>query len=406
MTTTAGFQYTPPSYLVRARDSTNRPWSKTEEGDGDHENTGDNEYDLPQEDRPQTRRESHIDAHFQQRVRNKQSRYRDILAGDATPVETPLNAATDEDEDSVLATARNADSFAEIHLAKLQIQSASTNQQARKIRKERIAGVPPSPIRSSSSASNAENARSLRAHRLRNSLLKQTPDEYDVQDKLEMRRLARKSEEAAARRADRDALASDPTFQNDTISNTKDLDQKRLSYEAEREAFAIAKEEAAEALLRAAELNEERIRQRDRNNRLEDYREEEERAARRERGHKKKASKKTTKKNRHSMRTKKYEDDNDTLTTEFDAENDFAFLNDISGIVRDSGILKTCGSCFGEIADEEETFLKTKCAQISSVFVPDLAPSSDTSASDVDGDGTADDSKSIRRSREYARYRE
>lgn len=406
MTATAGFQYTPPSYLVRAMDSTNRPWSKTEEGEGDHENTGDNEYDLPQEDRPQTKRESHLDAHFQQRVRNKQSRYRDILTGDATPVETPVDAAPDEDEDSILATARNVDSFAEIHSAKLQIQSASTNQQARKIRKERIKGVPSSPIRSSSSASNAENARSLRAHRLRNSLLKKTPDEFDVQDKLEMRRLARKSEEAAARRAERDAKANDPTFQDDTISNTKDLDKKRLSYEAEREAFALAKEEAAEALLRAAELNEERIRQRDRNSRREDYREEEERAARRERGHKK-ASKKTIKKNRYSMRTKKYEDDNDTLTTEFDAENDFAFLNDISGIVRDSGILKSCGSCFGEIADEEETFLKTKCAQISSVFVPDLAPSSDTSASDVDGDATADDdSKSIRRSREYARYRE
>ena len=117
----------------------------------------------------------------------------------------------------------------------------------------------PSPKRDTS-ASDAENARSLRAHRLRNSLLKQTPDEYDLQHKLEMRRLARKDEEAAARRAEREAEHKDPTFENDTISKRKDLQKKRMTEEAEREAMARAKEEAAIALLKAAKLNEERIR--------------------------------------------------------------------------------------------------------------------------------------------------
>jgi hypothetical protein len=115
------------------------------------------------------------------------------------------------------------------------------------------------------------------------------------------------------------------------------------------------------------------------------------------------------------MRTKNYSGNNstntdgDTFMTEFDAENDFAFLNDITGIVRDSGIMKTCGSCFGgavgEGGDDDMNSFKVKtCTAISSVFVPDLAPCSDNSASD-DG-AVMNDVESIRRSREYARYRE
>jgi len=408
-----GFQYTPPSYLARASDTTNRPWSKTDDvGGDDNEYTGDNEYDLPQEDRPQTRRESHLDAHFQQRVRNKQSRYRTILSGEADLPEhsTPED---DEEDDSILAAARNADSFADVHSARLNVESASSNQQARKTRKERITGVS-SPKRSSGTASDAENARNLRAQRLRSSLLKQTPDEWDVQMNLEMRRLARKDEEAAARRAERDALSNDPTFKNDTISSRKDLEKKRLAFEAEREAMALAKEEAAVALLRAAELNEERIRQRDRDQR----RYEEERLSRRERGFKKKTSKKNAKNREKSIQTKNYSGnsstntDGDTFMTDFDAENDFAFLNDLTSMVRDSGILKTCASCFGDpngIEDDANSFLKSKCSAISKVFVPDLSPSSDTSASDAeDADDAArmSHSESIRRTGEYAKYRE
>ena len=106
-----GFQYTPPSYLVRAGDSTNRPWSKTEEGEGGHENeyVGDNEYDLPQEQRPQTRRETHLDAHFQHRVRKKTNRYRDILKGEAEFV--------DENNGQDDPIGKNADSYEGIHSA-------------------------------------------------------------------------------------------------------------------------------------------------------------------------------------------------------------------------------------------------------------------------------------------------
>ena len=387
-----GFQYTPPSYLVRASDSTNRPWNKTEEGEGDHDNNGENEYDLPQEQRPQTRRETHLDAHFQQRVRNKQSRYRTILSGEADFAEESNVSESntgDVEDDPVIAAAKNADSYADIHSTKLNLQAASTNQQARKIRKERITGV--SEPRTSVESSEAENARSLRAHRLRNSLLKQTSDEYELQVKLEARRLARREEEEAARRAERAAMANMP--------NSKDLEQKRLTLEADQKAAARASEEAQVALQRAADLNEERIRQRDRDQLLEQYRQEEERMYRKDKG-----NKKGSKKNRY-MKAKRYSD-SDTWMTDFDAENDFAFLNDLSGIIRDSGLVKSCGSCFGGADDEEEgSFLmKSKaCATISSVFVPDLTPSSDTSASE---DGGMFDSATARRSREYALYRE
>lgn len=404
MSTAAGFQYTPPSYLLRTSDTTNRPWKKSEEG-GDSSNEEENEYDLAQEDRPQTRRESHLDAHFQQRVRNKQSRYRTIMKGEAELLEHSQSNegdGTDED-DSILAAAKNADSFADIHSAKLNVQSASKNEQARKGRKERI-GVYTPPKIDSSTASDAETARSLRAHRLRNSLLKQTPDEYDVQQKLEMRRAARREEEAAARKAERDAQNNDPTFENDTISNKKDLEKSRLAKKLEKESNARAKEEAALALLKAAKLNEERIRQRDRELRVEKERAEDEKLARRDRGYKKKKNSKKT------LRTMNYSgngSDGETFMTEFDAENDFAFLNDISGIVRDSALVKSCGSCFNPSTEDdyETSFLKNKaCAAISSVFVPDLVPSSDTSASD-DG-AVMKDNEAITRSREYARYRE
>lgn len=391
MSPATGFQYTPPSYLVRAGDTTNRPWSKTEEGEGDNQYTGDNEYDMAQEDRPQTRRQSHLDAHYQQRVRNKSSRYRMILSGEADfPDHSQSSNASSEDEedDSIIAAAKNADKFAEIHSAKLSVLTASTNQVARKNRKERIKGVSyvAEQKRDLTSASDAENARSLRAQRLRNSLLKQTPDDYDVQEKLETRRAARREEDAAARKAERDAVANDPTFSNDTIAKRKNLERQRRAYEAN----ARAKEDAAAALRRAAGLNDRRIRKMDRE------RLEEERARRdRDMGSKKKNKDKN-------------DSDGDTNLTEFEAENDFAdfaFFDDISGMVRDSGIMKTCGSCFGGTAgkgniEDDLNSLKIKtCAAISSVFVPDLTPCSDNS-------NASDDAESIRRSREYARYRE
>lgn len=85
----AEFQYTPPSYLLtRTKDTTNKPWRRKHHAANNEEfefayacDGEENEYDLRQEDRPQTRRESYLDAHFHQRVRTKQSRYRDIITG-------------------------------------------------------------------------------------------------------------------------------------------------------------------------------------------------------------------------------------------------------------------------------------------------------------------------------------
>ena len=168
----SGFQYTPPSYLLRASDTTNRPWNygnssanNNNEGDfygngGNRNNnnndgeSSENEYDLPQEQRPQTRRESYVDAHFHQRVRTKQSRYRDIISG-----------------------------VEEIDTTETETEGTEHNASTKK----------PNPLklRSVSAPSNidAETVRNLRAHRLRSSLLKPTSDDYDLQTKLELRRL-------------------------------------------------------------------------------------------------------------------------------------------------------------------------------------------------------------------------
>lgn len=396
-----GFQYTPPSYLLRASDTTNRPWNKDEE-----EQETSNDYDLLQEDRPQTRRESHLDAHFQQRVRNKQSRYRDILKGELSDVSSSAGEDNNgDDEDSILASAARADSYNELHSAKLNVQSANSNEAARKSRMERIGGIAEPRKSSSKAESDAETARSLRAQRLRSSLLKQTPDEYETQANLEMRRFQRKQEEAEARKAER---------RNSTVvseaSQRKIMEQERMALQAEREALAAAKEEAAHALQRAAELNEERRRQRETDARLEQERADYDRISRR----RERALKSSNNNKKKSLRAKKYVTDNDenTFMTEFDAENDFAFLNDLSGIVRDTGLLKTCAGCFGDTEDvleENDMAVKAKdfgakaSRAISSVFVPDLVPSSDNSSSE--NDETPEDGDSIRRSRVYARYR-
>ena len=96
----------------------------------------------------------------------------------------------------------------------------------------------------------------------------------------------------------------------------------------------------------------------------------------------------------------------------FQSVDDFAFLNDLRGIVRDSGILTSCGSCFGSSPNSEKEGNKTDpnpikayCGAISSVFVPDLTASSDTSHDSEDGP-LENDGGTIRRTREYAKYRE
>ena len=123
ITASAGFHYTPPSYLLRTSDTINRPWQGkdyTEDYDGDHGSDGENEYDLPQEERPQTRRESYVDAHFHQRVRTKQNRYRDLIHQQQEQehqAETnyyelhppPNNTSHEDDNDSLLRLSRTVD---------------------------------------------------------------------------------------------------------------------------------------------------------------------------------------------------------------------------------------------------------------------------------------------------------
>ena len=330
-----GFQYTPPSYLVRAGDSTNRPWSRTEEGEGGHENeyVGDNEYDLPQEERPQTRRSTHLDAHFQQRVRNKTSRYRDILKGEAEFVDES------KDEDGY-----NADSYT--NATKLNIQSKEPTLAEQK---------------SSSIAADAEKVRNLRAHRLRANM-RQTNDEYEIQEKLEARRRKEQEAEALAKKAERDA--NDPVLQ-------KLLERER-----------IAKEEAQRARIRAGERQREREKLEEQRKKLQErYRKQQEKD-----------------RQRREMRTKRGD-----WIADFDTENDFPFLGDISGMIRDSGLVKSCGSCFAGANDavDDATLQARACAALS--FLPGLAPDSDTSGSE---DGMLQEIESAKRTREYALYRE
>ena len=155
------------------------------------------------------------------------------------------------------------------------------------------------------------------------------------------------------------------------------------------------------------------------------------------------------------MKTKSYNDnasnasnmdnDGETFMTEFDVENDFAFLHDLQGIIRDTGLLKSCVTgCFGDdntltegiciVNDNNDnnnnngngnnkkgvttatatmqSRTQSAMSAVSSIFMPDLAPSSDNSASDDEytdninnNNNNNTDGSSIRRSRVYAKYR-
>ena len=122
ITASAGFHYTPPSYLLRTSDTINRPWQGTDYEDHNDGNSdaGENEYDLPQEERPQTRRESYVDAHFHQRVRTKQNRYRDLIHQQQeqehqaetnyyAQEQPPNNTSVEDDNDSLLRLSRTVD---------------------------------------------------------------------------------------------------------------------------------------------------------------------------------------------------------------------------------------------------------------------------------------------------------
>jgi hypothetical protein len=490
-TASGGFQYTPPSYLLRASDTTNRPWNygaNNDEGEfygsgggggggnrNNGENSGENEYDLPQEQRPQTRRESNVDAHFHQRVRTKQSRYRDIISGSDETTETTECSSgqendddDDDDDDSVLLAAANVDStlliaakenaannnsFARVRSEKLHMSQASQNNKARINRKERITGhTKPNPIklRSASEPVDAETVRSLRAHRLRSSLLKQTPDEFDIQTKLELRRLqSRKDDEQQEN--ERASLAASDEF---SVQQQKsELENERKAIEKERKALAIAKEEASYALKRSSQINDERRGQRELDAIIEMNRLEDEKITRRREEQQRNRSSSNSRRskknnNNRSMKTKTFnnEGSGDDDMTIFDLDNDFAFLNDLSGIVRDSGLMRGCLSvttgCFGN-ACNDETILKdtiiienndndnnvtaTKSKSKSSTeskstvtmfSKPALVPCSDTSHSDIEGDdndnGNVDNGNknvtnkndhSLRHSRLYAKYR-
>jgi len=239
-------------------------------------------------------------------------------------------------------------------------------------------------LRSVSAPSNidAETVRNLRAHRLRSSLLKPTSDDYDLQTKLELRRLKARKDDSE--RAERASLAAESD-----ISERMALENERKTIQEERKALAIAKEEATYALKRASQINEERRKQRELDAIIEMNRLEDEKITKR-REQRRRRSRSKNNNNRSTMKTKSFNNtDNDDDFTLFDLDNDFAFLNDISGIVRDSSLMKGCLSvttgCFGNCNDISSD-CKDTIIDNNNNTAPDLVRCSDTSHSDIEGD--------------------
>ncbi|OEU12829.1 hypothetical protein FRACYDRAFT_270484 [Fragilariopsis cylindrus CCMP1102] len=170
------------------------------------------------------------------------------------------------------------------------------------------------------------------------------------------------------------------------------LENERKTIQEERKALAIAKEEAFYALKRASQINEERRKQRELDAIIEMNRLEDEKMTKRREQRRRRRSRSKNSNNRSTMKTKSFNNtDNDDDFTLFDLDNDFAFLNDISGIVRDSSLMKGCLSvttgCFGTgTCNDLSSDCKDTIIDNNNNTAPDLVRCSDTSHSDIEGD--------------------
>lgn len=345
-----GFRYTPPSYLLRTsqqqaqardgvaaapttaveKDTTNRPWKVSEEEE---------EMAMRQEDRP-SRTSTNMDAHFRNRIQKKQNRYRNILKGEE-PIEytsadpskgtgTTAASSTSSFDDAI---ANDVEAIAALQEQQQVQLAAHAAEQARESRKQRISGVEKVPAVTPNDTT-VQVARSLRAQRLRTSLLQRTPEEVDVQIKLEQRRKAQQ---------ELDKIAKQQDVEREQLQQSR-LDAERVRLQRERDALEQAKREAAFALANQWRHAQDAAAAAGSNDldSLDDVLRDKPETPKRG-SHNKKALRKKRRGSQHSRRSKS---SSGSLPLE---EPDFAFLEDLSSLLRESGIISGCvGQCFGQ----------------------------------------------------------
>lgn len=193
----AGFRYTPSSYLQGISSSEDRPWNRSQEDPVDPDLA---ETLLEETSRP-VKRHSTIDSHFvADRIQKRKDLYRGILKGELEVVEdaAATTSASEEGPDeveyslSVLSGSESLDDAA--HYIK--------SEQARQARKGRLSGnnvvavVTPSidAGAATSKDSEAHLVRNLRAQRLRQAK-RLSMEEDDSLEKLRIRRLQQAEDE-------------------------------------------------------------------------------------------------------------------------------------------------------------------------------------------------------------------
>mmetsp|Transcript_15690 Transcript_15690/g.27275 ORF Transcript_15690/g.27275 Transcript_15690/m.27275 type:complete len:390 (-) Transcript_15690:151-1320(-) len=383
-----GFRYTPPSYLMKTRgDTTNRPWNKTNEEEED--------VAMRQEDRP-ARRETTLDAHFQYRVQKKQSRYRNILKGEEDIEE---QTATTENSSSVDSEVQAISDLQEQHETQ---QAAALQTHAREARKQRLSGTPAATAATpNKSPSDAETARSLRAARLRTSLLQRTPEEIDVQTKLEQRR--RQQQEA-------DRLAKLQEAE-DQEKEKQMVQEERFKLQQERHALEQAKREAAVQLAKQwAEEQEKataRKHSKSRTNDDDDDDSLEEMLNPRSKSlsprHKKSPSKSRSRGSRQRRsssrrRRRHHQDAESSSPLPLLEDGDFGFLEEWSLFLRDT----TCiGQCFGHDPDKPKVVMIPSSEDSTSTGNPSLPDNNPLKNTPYDTDLATDELQQV-----YAKYRE
>jgi hypothetical protein len=392
--TIAGFRYTPPSYLLKTKDE-NRPWRGEQQGgesnnssggggppvtttttdDHNHNHTDEGEYAMRQEDRP-VRKETSIDAHFMNRVQKKQSRYRNILLGreeaETTTETKTKNSPDDDDDDDDDLLYTSADDLQE---AQKTHQAALLQGQAREARKQRLSngGIPDKTKKTTKKPgpdeSVADAARTLRAARLRTSLLQKTPDEVDVQAKLEVRRRRQKEQEERLKLEEEQLQRTREELQT---RQAERFEQERRALEEERRALEQAKREATLQLAQQWQQTTQQQQQPqqpqpkpktsrpssrdvDSGTEEDDSLEEVLNPSHKKKGttmnHHHNSTSRLTRRQRLQRLRRRNSSSGRTSAdhSEYVADQDFAFLDDLSHMWRDSGFLTGCvGQCFGE----------------------------------------------------------
>ena len=329
--TTAGFRYTPSSYLHRVSSASsssmlsrqeNKPWNSN--SSSNHKNR-DNVSEQDEEDlfssrspAATTKKTSNIDAHFvSDRMQKRKDLYRGIIKGDYEIVDKSSSSLLAVEQGGFGGDSNSSpDEMLEYSLSVLSQQESTTeddegyiviSEQARQARQRRLNSGTVVVVAAAKSASGsgmdseATKARTLRAQRLRQVQRETLQEDEDVVEKLRQRRLEQIEEERRLLKEYAEQQARD-RVQEDRLKQERALlaEERRLLEQEKRKQARELDERKRQLLLHAG-------------------------------------AKRQSKNGRQQA----------------DPPGDYSLMEEVQMLVKESGVFRTCvSSCFGDDADD------------------------------------------------------